>query len=232
VGSHSITAVYGGDANFASLTSTALSQTVQDFSLSIASGTPASLTLLPGGTGVLSFTLAPSGGATFSAAVTLSLSGLPSGATYLFTPATIAAGSGTTTVTLAIHVPLTTAVASPLRIRGNGIEIASSSVAPEPLTKGDRNHGPVNDYKLAPFGLAMLLLPFAGRLRRSARKLAGAGTIAVLLIMAFAATVGISGCGGGGFNQSPQTYSLTVTATSGSLSRTTTISLEVDQPSR
>jgi pectin methylesterase-like acyl-CoA thioesterase len=232
VGLHSITAVYAGDATFASLASATLTQTVEDFNLSIASGTPTSLTLLPGGTGVLSFTLAPSGGATFPAAVTLSLSGLPSGATYIFTPATIAAGSGTTTVTLAIHVPLTTGLALPFRIRGNGIEIASSSVAQQTLTKGKRNLAPAKDYKLAPFGLAVLLLPFAGKLRRSARKLAGTVTIALLGMLALAATATISGCGGGGFNQSPQTYTLTVTATSGSQSRSTTVSLEVDQPSR
>lgn len=92
-GSHSITVAYSGDANFASATSGTLTQVVEDFALNFS--TP-SVTTLPGGTAVLTFTVAPVDGTTFPAAIALTLSGLPAGATSSFSPATLTAGEGTT----------------------------------------------------------------------------------------------------------------------------------------
>jgi hypothetical protein len=39
------------------------------------------------------------------------------------------------------------------------------------------------------------------------------------------ATTLLSGCGGGGFAQSPKSYPLTITATSGALQHTTSVTL-------
>jgi hypothetical protein len=222
VGSHSITAVYSGDANFVTLTSSALTEAVDDFSLAISSGNTTSLTVLPGGTGVFTLTMSPAGAATFPSAVTLSLSGLPAGATYTFSPATLPAGSGTTTVTLTIQVPLTSAVAAPMYIRGNGHELVASRDSGI-----DRNSG----HRLGPFALALLLLPFAGRMRRAGKKVSRAITILLLLVAAMTATIGLNGCGASGsgfFAQAPKTYTLTVTGTSGTLSRTTSLTLTVE----
>jgi sugar lactone lactonase YvrE len=219
VGSHSITAVYSGDVNFVTLTSSVLTESVDDFSLSIASGNATSLTVLPGGTGVFTLTMSPAGAATFPTAVTLSLSGLPTGATYTFSPATLPAGSGTTTVTLTIQVPLTSAMAVPVHIRGNGQELVAS--------RGSSSSG----RRLAPFALALLLLPFAGRMRRAGKKLGRAISILLLVVAAMTATIGLSGCGASGsgfFAQAPKTYTLTVTGTSGTLSRTTSLTLTVE----
>jgi sugar lactone lactonase YvrE len=219
-GSHSITAVYSGDANFASSTSAALTETIDDFALTIPTGGQNSLTLLPGTSGTLTFTVSPSG-ATFPAAVTFSLSGLPSGATYTFSPASIAAGAGSTTVTITIQLPKTTALNTPVHIHGmssTGLQTADAQDRTTP-----------HPFRGAPLALAFVLLPFAVRMRRAGRKLSRLLPILLLCVAAAAATFGLSGCGSSGTPaQSPQSYTLTVTATSGSISRTTNLTLTVE----
>jgi hypothetical protein len=79
--------------------------------------------------------------------------------------------------------------------------------------------------RLAPFSLALLLLPFAGRLRKSGKRL-GRMLAILLLAGAGAATLaGLSGCGSnsGFFAQTPQSYTVTVTVGYGSLSHTSTV---------
>src|SRR5207249_4636951 len=71
-GTHSITAIYGGDANFAGSTSPVLTQTVADFSLS-ASPTAASATA--GSTSTYAITITPQGG--FSQTIAFQCSGAP-----------------------------------------------------------------------------------------------------------------------------------------------------------
>src|SRR5205823_15105437 len=71
-GTHSITAVYGGDANFASSTSPGLTQTVADFSLS-ASPTTAAATA--GSTSTYAITIAPQGG--FNQTISFQCTGAP-----------------------------------------------------------------------------------------------------------------------------------------------------------
>ena len=227
VGSHSITAVYSGDANFVTLTSSVLTETVEDFSVSIPAGSATSLTLLPGGTGTLTFTMSPSGAATFPAAVTLSLTGLPAGATYTFSPATLAAGSSTTTVTLTIQLAKTAAGASPVRIDGNRLGITTAGVG----GKNTPSRNSSAERKLAPFALALLLLPFACGVRRAGRKLGRAMSLLLLVVVGLAATIGMSGCGASGsgfFAQAPNTYTLSVIGTSGTVSRFTNITLTVE----
>jgi hypothetical protein len=207
VGSHTITAVYGGDGNFVSATSSALTEVIDDFNLAISvtggASTITSVTVLPGGTAVFTFVVSPINAATFPTAVTLSASGLPLGATATFSPATLAAGSGTTTVTLTIQIPQTGAALQPTHDLGR---------------------------RLAPFALALLLLPFAGRLRRAGRRLGRAASLLLLLGAGLAAAAGLSGCGSssGFFGQQQTTYTVTVTGTSGVLSHSTTVTLTVE----
>jgi sugar lactone lactonase YvrE len=230
-GSHSITAVYSGDANFVTVSSPVLTQAVDDFSLSIPSGDVTSLTLLPGHSGTYTLSISPVGATTFPATVALSLSGMPTGVTYAFSPATLAAGSGTTTVTLTINVPQIIGAVGPIRIHGDDIRVnRAGSVEAVVASRGsgvDRKAG----RKMLPFALGLFLLPFAGRMRRAGRKLGRAMAILLLVIGAIAATAGLSGCGATGsgfFVQPPQTYTLTVTGTSGTLARSTNLTLTIE----
>jgi hypothetical protein len=85
--------------------------------------------------------------------------------------------------------------------------------------------------RLAPLSLALLLLPFAGRLRRASKKL---NCLLYILFVGvgLVAAAGLSGCSRlpsslPGYN-GPQYYTVTVTGTSGALSQTTTVTLIVE----
>jgi len=220
VGAHTITASYGGDSNFLPGASTALTQLVQDFSFTISAP---SVTAQPGGTAAFTFTAGPTNGSTFPSAINLTLSGLPTGATYTFSPATIAAGAGATTVTLTVNIPQTQASAQP-QIPHSGTQLAVNH-------RGNPAGGTGTlAGRLAPFSLALVLLPFAGRLRRTGKRLSRIVSMLLLLAAGIAAAAGISACGGntGFFAQPQQSYTVTVTGTSGALSHSTTVTLTVE----
>ena len=205
VGSHSITALYSGDANFVGVTSSKLTEVVDDFSFNISIPPE---TAPPGGTAVFTFTLTPVNSAAFPATITLTASGLPSGATYIFSPATLIAGSGAATVTLTMQIPPVTASAQP----PHGID-------------GGRSR------RLVPFALALLLLPFAGRMRRTRNRLGRMIIVLLLMGAGIAATMSLSGCAATGnsyFGQPQQNYTVTVTGTAGTLSHSTTVTLTVE----
>ncbi len=100
-GPHQIVAVYSGDNNFAPSTSAPAANMVEDFTNTNTGA--ASQNIFPGATTTYSFTLAPVGATTFLNDVTVAVAGLPQGSTYTFTPATIAAGSGSTQITLNVQ---------------------------------------------------------------------------------------------------------------------------------
>jgi hypothetical protein len=76
----------------------------------------------------------------------------------------------------------------------------------------------------SPLHYGWLLLPLYGvkRMRKKKRLLC----LAALLIPV-AMVLGLAGCGGGYFGQSATNYVVTVTATSGTISRSTTVTLMV-----
>jgi hypothetical protein len=199
VGSHSISANYSGDANFAVVTSSSETELVEDFTLT--AGT-SSQSIGVGSAATFTFTVAPPTGDTFPAAITLSVTGLPANATYSFSPATLAAGAGSTSVTLTVNVPSTTSMMHP----GNDLS-----------------------RRLAPLALGLLLLPFAGRLRRASKRFNRLLSLLVLLGLTLVAATGLSGCGGAvAASHPPQSYTVTVTGTSGALSHSTTMTLNVN----
>ena len=134
----------------------------------------------------------------FGSPITFSVSGLPPGATAVFNPQSVTPSATSTTVVLTIQTAKLSAAPRPVW----------PFSAPSPLLLG-------------------ILVPLYG-IRRSRR---GRRHRALLLIAltSLGMAVAISGCGGGGFfDQAPQTYPITVTATSGALQHSTTINLTVE----
>ena len=204
VGTHNITAVYAGNADFIGSSSVAYTETVQDFSLTMSGGTATTLsaTVMPGNTAVYSLQLAPTAGATFDGAVVLTLTGYPAGATYTIVPATIAIGSGPTTVTVTVTTARQASAATAAK---------HDSEFPKPL-------------------MLAFCLPLLGmrKLRRALRMQMKTSAL-MLVLMAILAVAGMTACGSnsGYFTQPPQTYPMTLTGTSGALHHSVTLDLTV-----
>ena len=222
-GSHSISAVYNGDRNFVAATSAALSQSVVDFSLTPGSGSgggPGSgsgsvttQTAAPGGAAVYPLNIIPSTGVLFPSPILLTVSGTPPGATAAIAPAswtqvtastwTFPANTQIPAMTLTIQLP--------------------------PASAGLQKDGPASR-AIPPILWGVLLLPFAFRLRRAGKRLRGFLFTLGLTAAVLGALSVLSGCvsGNGFFGQKPSTYTVTVTATSGSLQRSTKVTLNVE----
>jgi hypothetical protein len=203
-GTNSITAVYSGDANFLQVTSSAIAESVVSFSIGAPAGGSTTASTSPGGQAVYSLLLSPPNGGTFPAAISFSVTGLPAGAQATFSPSSISAGAGATTVTLTVQVP------------GN----AASLLQLHPFRES-----------VPPVSLGLVLLPAMTLFRKKWRGRRRFLWLVLLAVTGIAGTATVSGCGGGSStvnNSSPQNYSLTVLATSGSLTNSTTLKLTVE----
>jgi sugar lactone lactonase YvrE len=158
-------------------------------------------TIAVGAAAMYSFSLAPSSGESYPGTVSFAVAGLPTGAIASFGPFTVAPSYGATTVTMTVQTAAATAQ--------NRLS---------PIGRG--------------FVLALLLLPFG--MKRSLRKKLN-GRMLLLLLLLAGTTAAMSGCGGsknsstGGSStmSGPQTYTLTVTATSGAATQSQTVTLTV-----
>ncbi len=197
-GTDSITASYSGDAGFLPSTSTALSITLSDLQVTRSgSGTPI---VVPGTTVMYTLKVAPLVAGTFLYNVTLSASGLPSGATATFSPATLSAGGGPTTVTLTV--------------------VTANTALNEP---------PPSPYQRLPLALA-LLLPLFGvpGIRRCMYKMPPVLGGLVLAALSLTAIAGLSGCSDAGiFAARKVPYAIGVTAIEETLQRSTSVPLAV-----
>jgi hypothetical protein len=192
-------------------TTPAMSITVADYTVT-APTTPTSV--IAGQPGTFALSVAPSNG-TFSNPVTLTASGLPAGATASFSPsATITPGSAPINVTLSITT-------------------TAHSVAPPTDSPRGPGQGWPSLYLIATV-LGVIAIGLCVSTTR-VRRLAPGFFLALLLVMA----AGLVACGGagGGTSSSQQvnpatgtpagTYSILVTATSGGVAHSTTVTLTV-----
>lgn len=199
-GSHTITAVYSGDSMFLTSTSNPVAELVHDFTNKNTGA--ASASLFPGDSASYKFTLAPIGTTTFPNAVNLTISGLPEGTSYTFSPVSVGSGSGSTDVTL----NLTTSKS--LR--------ASNRIPTHPGS---------HDSSIA---LGMLGIVSLGAARRYRRKMPRMLLVLLLLAGSLLPVASLTGCTGGGyFELSPTTYTVTVTGTEGTIQHSATATLVV-----
>ena len=78
-----------------------------------------------------------------------------------------------------------------------------------------------------PLLAAVVGLPLLGLRQIGKRSPMRRGSMLVLAVLTLLPMLGLGGCGGGYFGPTPQTYTVSVTGTSGSLQQSTTVSLTV-----
>jgi sugar lactone lactonase YvrE len=196
-GTHSLTAVYSGDANFttsSTTASTAVSVMALDFTLTVAG--PSTQTVLPSRSSTYQVAVTPLYGA-YPDTVSFAASGLPSGATATFSPSSITVNGGAQTITVTIQNTMSTAM----------------------------KHDSFFSRRLGSASLALLLLPLFGArdMRRYGRWLV---RLACLLILVGITAGSVTGCGFSK-GSSAQNYSVTIMATSGTVQHAATVTLRV-----
>jgi hypothetical protein len=200
VGTYPIRALAGNSySNFSLIGNGTLTVTAAtDFSFAVA-GSGTSQTISKGGMAVFAFALAQPQGS-YPGPVSFAVSGLPNGVTGVFSPSTLAANSGATTVTLTLTAASTIGAVSPSKT-----QIAYGSVA---------------------FFAAMLLpLCFRRRLRVGVLR---SLTLVLFVAGSTAMVAGITGCSNNSAPKASTGYPFTVTATSGSVTHSTTETLVVN----
>jgi hypothetical protein len=203
VGTDSLSAAYSGDSNFAGVTSGTVAEVIEDFTLTIPGGGGSTgggtQTVKAGQSATFTFAVSPMAPATkFPTAINFSVTGLPAGATYTLTPSSLAAGSSATTVTLVVNTTQTTA----------------SMEKPS----GD----PRLPRHVLPVALALPMFLSVGCMRQRRKNLRRIMFAAILLLAVSGAAL-LSGCGSS--SPAPKNYTITVTATSGSLQHSTDFTL-------
>jgi hypothetical protein len=197
-GVHSVTASYGGAPGFLTSNSNAVSVQIDELRLLRVGNN--NTTILPGTTVVYTIQVQPQVATTFLYNVSFAASGLPAGASAIFTPATLAAGGSMTNITMTVNT-----------------------------TKTAANEPPPSPFERLPLALG-LLLPLLGTptVRRRLRQVPPYLGVALFAVLSLAAVAGLSGCSGAGlFAAKKVPYSITVTATEGTVPRTVEVPLAI-----
>ena len=198
-----------GDGNYFATNSNTVTEHVVDFGMNftISGGSYGfqggqNLPIVRNGQSLtVDFTITPVGAATFPFPIVMSGSGGPQNTSYTFTPSTIPANSGATTVVMVLNIP---------------IDFVASNNAPK--TPGN------SKLPVAPLALALMLLPLAGGLRKAGKRFTKMLALVILAIAGITATVTLSGCGA----NTAAVYQIQVTGTSGSLVHSTTFDIVVE----
>jgi YVTN family beta-propeller protein len=205
VGTHTLAATYAGDPNYAGSSSNTVIETINAAPTFTVASSPGTLTVSAGGTGSTSLNVTPVNG--FAGTVALTCTGAPANSTCVIAPTSVSVASATAataTLTLTAHS----------------------------LQAADRIHPPIAP-RIAPMEYALLLLPFSALLAIPSRKRRSTWQTWTLPALLFTAALAFSGCGGGGtgpaapINTTPGSYTLQITATSGTITATTTIALTI-----
>jgi sugar lactone lactonase YvrE len=216
-GTHSVTAVYAGDADHAGSTSSVLTETISTATAPPASFTltakSTSLSIQQGSSGTVSLTLTAVNG--FSEAVTLSCSGLPANSTCTVpSPSTPTAAGTATSVTINTDTTATTAQLKP----------DAESLAPK---SGSMT-------ALAGAGLAGLALLFGIPARKRLGRFSSFYSILMAVLLSGALASVSIGCGGGSNSSNTpttpvgtSTVTVSATAGSGATAITQTVSVKV-----
>jgi uncharacterized protein (TIGR03118 family) len=197
-GAHSLTASYAGDGKFGSSTSAAVSINIANADFSLGAA-PTSAAVIAGQSTQFMLTVAPAGG--FANNVTFSCSPV-TGISCTFNPAMVTPANGTASTTLTV----TTSASVP----------RYGFLVLDPIGPG---------FLVVALALFSLVMRRGGRVRNARASLLAA--TAALVIVGLSLTLG--GCGGYGSNVQPNrgTASITVTAQSGTISHSTTVSVTV-----
>jgi len=170
------------------------------------------LTVSQGGSATVQLNVSPSNG--FASPVTFTVSGLPTGATFAFSPTSVTPAAGanastTLTITAGTYTAPSPSPYSTSRLhRGSGSELVALGA-------------------LLPIGFSALIPVFRNRQKFLKSLLMGSGTLSLLFVLVF-----VAGCSGTKSTTNPNpvptgTSTVTVTAASGSLTHTTTLSLTI-----
>lgn len=212
LGSDVITASYVGDSNYTAVAASASTSLTEVVMALILTPQQMGLTVIPGQAAVYTITVGttPSGSpTTFPAPVTFTVTcGSCTGGTF---PAGITSGLNFTSLSATGTLVMTIQTTQVGRLSPSIIRPGMAS-------------------RYGPLALALLLLPFARRLRRTGRRLSQIGLALLLAVVSLTVAMGVSGCGSsvGFFGQAQQSYSVVVTATSGSYTDSTTVSVTVE----
>ena len=172
---------------------------VTDFTVAVS---PSSASVSGGQSATYTVTVAPDGGS-FGESVSLACSGLPTGGSCSFSPSAVTPGASAETSTLTLSTS----------------SAARTLIAPR-WDGGARGVGVLALLSLALSGLALALVRWAPREGRRRWALMGGAALAFALLL--------GACSGGDTTgPSPQTHTITVTGTAGSLEHSATMTLTV-----
>jgi len=230
-----VTGTSGSTTETTTVSLTVTATPTPDFTIS---ASPNSVSVVQGNSGTSTITTAVSGG--FDSAISLSASGQPTGVTVSFSTNPIAApGSGTSTVTFAV-ASTTTAGTYTVTISGNGDAITNSTTVSLTVTTASTGTftisvSPSSGYlDRGASGYAVVTTKVSGGFD-SAISFSATGVPSGVTYSFSPASVGAPGSGTADFNLTVAdnaplgTYKITITGTGGGVTKSTTLTFEVER---